>query len=444
MNEAKKMRSISRSITRSRVFGLFSAFLLLDILAILLIIGGWCYFQETSDGQEFQPASLRHFELLTEDQLSSRAQELSDQEFFWFSTPFQSVLARLQYVYEDSQGKESTVYAGRFLIFSWRCLLMMILIQLLILLWEILTGSRKSRKQLAPLYEITRMAQDLTADASFDEDKFHHLEDAISRISPTGPDATLHTGDAELEGLEQAVNSLLERMRQSYQQQTRFVSDASHELRTPIAVIQGYANMLDRWGKDDETILEESIAAIKSESDHMKKLVEQLLFLARGDSGRTKLTMTEFSLREVIKEVFDESVLIDSKHRYRLKGDENITITGDASMIKQAARILVDNAAKYTPEHADITLQVKTNENGHGCFVVQDEGIGIADKDIPHMFERFFRSDPARSRENGGAGLGLSIAKWIVDRHGGYFQVLSREEIGTRITVCFPQQPGCL
>ena len=438
MNETKKMRSISRSVSRGRVASLFFAFLLLDILAALLAVGVWCYFQETPQGQDFQPGASRHFALLAEDQLSPEGQELTHQEDRWFHTPFQSFLARLQYVYKPAKGGETTVYAGRFLVFFWRCLLLMTLVQLLILLWEILTGSRKSRKHLAPLYEITRMAQDLTADSAFDEDKFHHLEDAISRISPTGPDARLQTGDAELEGLEQAVNSLLERMRQSYQQQARFVSDASHELRTPIAVIQGYANMLDRWGKEDETILEESIAAIKSESDHMKKLVEQLLFLARGDSGRTKLTMTEFSLHEMIKEVFDESVMIDPKHRYHLKGDEDITITGDVSMIKQAARILVDNAAKYTPDHADIILQVKKNEKGHSCFVVQDEGIGIAGKDIPHMFERFFRSDPARSRENGGAGLGLSIAKWIIDRHGGYFQVLSREDIGTRITVCFP------
>ena len=107
-------------------------------------------------------------------------------------------------------------------------------------------------------------------------------------------------------------------------------------------------------------------------------------------------------------------------------------------MIKQAARILVDNAAKYTPEGGDILLRTGRNEKGHSFFLVQDEGIGISPDDTPHIFERFFRSDPARSRESGSTGLGLSIAKWIIDRHGGYFQVLSREGIGTRITVCFP------
>lgn len=438
MNETKKMRSISRNISRSWVAGLFAAFLFFDILAAGITFSGWCYFQETSEGQEFNIKSPRHFKLIEEDQIPEQFQDYVNGDNWWSNVPFRDTLIRTQYVYESAPGITSTAYMGKFLVFSWRCLLIVMLVQSITLLSDMLTGSKKARKQLAPLYEMTQMAKELTDAAAFDEEKFHHLEDAISQISPTGPDARLHTGDTELQGLEQAVNSLLERMRQSYQQQARFVSDASHELRTPIAVIQGYANMLDRWGKEDEKILEESITAIKGESDHMKKLVEQLLFLARGDSGRTKLTMEPFSLTEIMKEVYDESVMIDQNHRYKFKGDEDIQITGDLSMVKQAARILVDNAAKYTPANAEIVLQVKKNEKGHSCFMVQDEGIGISGEDVAHVFERFFRADPARGRESGGTGLGLSIAKWIVDRHEGYFQVLSREEIGTRITVCFP------
>ncbi len=440
MNETKKMRSISRNINRSWVAGLLAFFLMFDILITGMALAGWCYFQETAKGQEFHMDTPRGLKLLEEDQIPSYMDNTLTEDAGWRKLPLRDVLSRIQYVHEADPGKTTPVYMGKYLLFVWRCLSIIVLLQCLILLFEILTGSRKARKQLAPLNEITQMAKSLTDAASFDEDRFQQLEDALSRISPTGPDAALHTGDAELEGLEAAVNNLLERMRQSYQQQARFVSDASHELRTPIAVIQGYANMLDRWGKEDEQILTESISAIKSESDNMKKLVEQLLFLARGDSGRTRLTMEELSLGDIMKEVFDESVMIDPAHHYHLKSGEDVRITGDSAMIKQAARILTDNAAKYTPEDADIVLKVQKNEQGCGCFIVQDEGIGIAGEDIPHMFERFFRSDPARSRENGGTGLGLSIAKWIVDRHGGYFQVLSREEIGTRITVCFPPQ----
>ena len=438
MNETKKMKSISRNINRSWVAGLFAAFLLFDILAAGMAVTGWCYFQETARGQEFHIKTTRHFETIDKDRIPKEHQQFAKDSQRWKVVPFRDTLIRAQYVFKGADGRETAIYAGKFLIFFWRCLLLILVIQLITLLSDMLTGSRKARKQLAPLYEMTQLAKELTDAAVFDEEKFHHLEDAISRISPTGPDARLHTGDSELQGLEQAVNSLLDRMRQSYRQQARFVSDASHELRTPIAVIQGYANMLDRWGKEDETILEESISAIKSESDHMKKLVEQLLFLARGDSGRTKLTMEEFSLTDLIREVYDESIMIDQDHRYTFDGEEAIRLTGDCAMIKQAARILVDNAAKYTQAGAEIKLRVRQNEKGHSCFVVQDEGIGIPGKDLPHIFERFFRADPARNRDSGGTGLGLSIAKWIVEKHEGYFQLLSREELGTRITVCFP------
>ena len=228
-------------------------------------------------------------------------------------------------------------------------------------------------------------------------------------------------------------------MRDSYRQQARFVSDASHELRTPISVIQGYANMLDRWGKDDESVLEESIAAIKSESESMKNLVEQLLFLARGINGKTQLTLTQFSLKDMIKEVTEESKMIDDKHIYNyVCFEDDINVYCDSGLIKQTARILVENAAKYTQPGEEIILKVGKN-NDEAYFSIQDNGIGMDEEDVPHIFERFFRADTARVRKDGGTGLGLSIAKWIIDNHKGYFSVLSRKYIGTRITVHLPQ-----
>lgn len=240
--------------------------------------------------------------------------------------------------------------------------------------------------------------------------------------------------------LENSINNLLDRMRDSYRQQSRFVSDASHELRTPLSVLQGYVNMLDRWGKNDEKILDESIDAIKSETQHMQKLVEQLLFLARSDSGKTKLNIQGISLNDMMQEVYEESTMIDHKHKYIFKpAKEDIQAYGDISMLKQTVRILLDNAVKYTPEGSSIILKTMLTNNTPS-FIVQDEGIGIRGNDIPHVFERFFRSDPARRKDNGGTGLGLSIAKWIIDKHGGYFSILSREDIGTRITVSLPQK----
>jgi signal transduction histidine kinase len=171
----------------------------------------------------------------------------------------------------------------------------------------------------------------------------------------------------------------------------------------------------------------------------MNRLVEQLLFLARGDSGRTKLAFEPFSLRDMVREVYEESVMIHPGYKWSLFAEQDVTVTGDAAMLKQAVRILVDNAVKYTQEGQGVALRATANAESIPCVSVQDSGIGIAREDVPHVFERFFRSDPARSRQSGGTGLGLAIAKWIIDRHGGYFELVSSEGIGTRFTICLPQ-----
>ena len=310
--------------------------------------------------------------------------------------------------------------------------------ELLLLLLQSRVGRDRARRLLEPLERMALTAQELSR-VRFDPEKLHHLENAIGTVSPLSPDARIKTGDSELQGLEKAVNDLLDRAHDAYLEQSRFVSDASHELRTPIAVIQGYADMLSRWGKDDEKVLEEGISAIQSESSHMKKLIEQLLFLARGDSGRNQLVMESMDLADMLREVYEESRMIHPERQWRLEAEEPVIVSGDASMLKQTARILVDNAVKYTAEGDRISLRARFKE-GIPCFEVQDNGIGIKQEDLGRIFDRFFRSDPARSRATGGTGLGLSIAKWIVERHGGYFDVFSREGFGTRIGVLLPQE----
>ena len=170
-----------------------------------------------------------------------------------------------------------------------------------------------------------------------------------------------------------------------------------------------------------------------------------MLFLARGDDGRQKLQVETFDLNALMREVCEESGMIEQNHDWRWAGGENpVPCLGDSGMIKQAARILTDNAAKYTPDKGEIRLRAYA-EDGAPRFQVQDTGRGIAGEDLPRIFDRFFRADPARAEKgggtekSGGTGLGLSIAKWIVEKHGGYFDVLSRENIGTRITVCLPK-----
>lgn len=351
--------------------------------------------------------------------------------------------------------------------------------------------NRKTKKLLKPLNELALRADELSR-LEFGENKYQQIEDAISHLDAQGG-ASLSLGDRDLLGIEAAINNLLMRVRESNRQQARFVNDASHELRTPIAVISGYADMLSRWGKNDEKVLDESIAAIQKESTRMKHLVEQLLFLARGDSGRTALQLEETDLRALMQEAYEESVMIDEDHVYRfvapepvrsgdpgsvhsgdpgtvrsgeawqsgepgysaeaassgrsvsgqsgeqgssiepgLSNEPGLTVIADEGLLKQAVRILIDNAAKYTKEHDEIILSVGTSD-GHPFLQVQDDGIGMAEADVVHMFDRFYRADDARSFE--GTGLGLSIAKWIVDKHGGHFEILSRMDIGTRVRI---------
>ena len=322
-----------------------------------------------------------------------------------------------------------------------------------ILVWEVIdllgivSDIRRVRRNLQPLQDLAVAAEALGQAAAIDPmavstEKMATLEEAIAHASVDSP--TVTTGDKDLRSIEVALNGLLRQMQEAKLQQMRFVNDASHELRTPIAVIQGYVNMLDRWGKTDETVLDESIEALKSESDHMQELVEQLLFLARGDSGRNTLQHQTINCASVVQEVWEESCMIDETHVYRCTvvdadlTDTRYQVTGDLAMLKQSMRIIVQNAEKYSPEGSTITLSAIANGDMAG-YSVQDEGIGMSQNDAAHAFERFYRADGARNEGAEGSGLGLSIAKWIVDAHAGTIDVVSREGVGTRFTVLFPR-----
>ena len=298
-------------------------------------------------------------------------------------------------------------------------------------------GRSRVRQHMMQVSLLAQEAQRLgyeEAQRNFRAPRVDVLEQAIDHISPTETER-LHTGDPDLQGLEKAVNDLLDRMQTAYSQQSRFVSDASHELRTPIAVLKGYADLLERWGKDDPQVRDEAIAAIQKEAERMSRLVEQLLFLARGDSGRTQLQPESLDLAELAREVWEESEMIDPRHQWVLEAPQPVPCTADRDMLKQALRILCDNGAKYTPEGKKITIMAYENEKNRPCLAVRDEGMGISREDAAHVFDRFYRSDPARTRQSGGAGLGLSIAEWIAARHNGHMELYSWEGIGSRFTI---------
>ena len=317
----------------------------------------------------------------------------------------------------------------------------LLVIELLLLLSGIGQSLSVTRNALRPLAELTESAQNINKRTSTATRSAAELRDLAGKLDQIDADRletriSLESQQEELSGLTEAINGMLDRINESYNSQMRFVSDASHELRTPIAVIQGYANLLDRWGKNDEKALQESIETIKAEAQNMKDLVEQLLFLARGDNDSLRLSIEALDISAIVREVIRETEMIASSHNISLAYEEDAYIYGDAQLIKQALRILVDNSVKYTPDNENIKVALK-KEGGKIKIAVSDSGIGIMPEDIPHIFERFFRSDESRARKTGGSGLGLSIAKWIIERHGGAVEVVSRRDIGTRITLSF-------
>lgn len=315
------------------------------------------------------------------------------------------------------------------------------LCELLILINNIIKGSRAIRRTLKPLSEMAEKARQLNDEMSSmaNGTRIKDLAGAISDIDASRLDRRISVDDSqnELKSLASAINDMLNRISASYHSQLRFVSDASHELRTPISVIQGYVNLLDRWGKNDEKTMQESIDAIKSETENMKDLVEQLLFLARGDNETIRLHKQDFDACEVVGEIISETQMIDPSHNFEMELKRPAFINADKQLFKQVIRILVDNSIKYSPSGEKIIIRIVCEESSVR-ITVQDNGIGIAPEELPNIFERFYRSDESRARKTGGSGLGLSIAKWIVERHGGYFEVWSRLNIGTRISVVFP------
>lgn len=422
MKEKKKKRpfdtvrvtSIARKINLNYMGRLFMTYITTDVLVFVLLAGIFIV------GMDLQMAGNFSFRY---------TREFSYKIDFWKA------------LYTVSDGSGQVLYqipAGVWLNLLRMGGVILIAAQLLDLIMMAFSGTGQVRRELRPLNQIAARAQELS-EIAFDETKYHNLEDAISNLKVEAMENGIHMHDKDLQGIETALNGLLERIRASYKQQTQFVSDASHELRTPIAVIQGYVNMLDRWGKKDTAILEESIEAIKNESNHMQKLVEQLLFLARGDSNRQNLDMKKHELNSIMREVYEESLMIDEKHRYRFEETETVEVYGDSDMLKQSARILIDNAAKYTKQGEEILIRVGAWKDGSPFYGIQDNGIGMSQEDVTHAFDRFYRADSVRNSKTGGTGLGLSIAKWIVDKHQGYYDIVSREGLGTRFSVVFPQ-----
>ncbi|MBQ3157695.1 MAG: HAMP domain-containing histidine kinase [Clostridia bacterium] len=303
-------------------------------------------------------------------------------------------------------------------------LLGILLIDLARIIYFIRHRERLHKTVLAPIRDITELASTLSA------------SNLSNRINIAGT-------KNELKDLAVVINSMLDRIERSYNSQKQFVSDASHELRTPIAVLQGYINMLSRWGKSDPDVLDEGINAITQETQSMKELVESLLFLARHDKKTLMMEMEAFDALDVLTELHKEAAMVTPEDTFILSPAESCPLEGDRSMIKQVMRILCDNAVKYTPKGGVIQLGIE-RKPGWITLSVADNGPGITAEDLPKIFDRFYRADAARRSEGGGHGLGLSIARIIVMAHGGKLRVRSKVGSGSTFYVDLPEKQDSL
>lgn len=277
----------------------------------------------------------------------------------------------------------------------------------------------------------------------------HRISDCMGDMIKQANRITIHNLENErlhVEGIQNelkdvalTINSMLDRLELSYETQKQFVSDASHELRTPIAVVQGYVNMLDRWGAEEPEVLEESVEAIKNEAQSMQELVEKLLFLSRHDKKTLKLAKRKFNVGKMVREVMKDATLLAKNRTVEALDIEEMLLYGDRQMLKEALRVLVENAIKYTSDGDSIYIGCE--QEGDNCvFTVADTGMGMMEKDMEYLFQRFYRSDNVRNGSISGHGLGLSIAKLIVLKHVGTIEVTTQYTRGTSFRIQIPIQ----
>jgi two-component system sensor histidine kinase ArlS len=238
----------------------------------------------------------------------------------------------------------------------------------------------------------------------------------------------------ELHKMVETFNRMMGRIEQSFVKQQQFVSDASHELKTPITIIESYAKMLRRWGMNNEKVQREAVETIYEESVRMKQLTQHLLDLVSLDDGGSEsiqmIDMLELCghTAKVMRRMYKRDIEIQSEY-------PNIIISADSNKLKQLLLIILDNALKYSKS----TIIISLFKDQAGVYIrIKDRGIGIPPEELKHVFDRFYRVDRARQRKTGGAGLGLSIAQSIVKQSKGDIKIFSEENVGTVVEIFLP------
>jgi heavy metal sensor kinase len=289
-----------------------------------------------------------------------------------------------------------------------------------VLLLAAVGGYWLSRRALAPVDRITDAAREITAES-------------LSRRLNVPP-----TGD-ELERLSATLNDMIARLEASFVRTARFTADASHELRTPLAVIRTTADVALR-GSQPPAELREALEQVAAEAERTAQLVENLLTIAKADSGDAGFRRMRVDLAAAVEEACAEAAVLARVKRVDLVAPaarDPLWVVGDVNALRRLFLILLDNAIKYTAAGGGVSVELDAHE-GIAIARVVDTGIGIPAQHVPHIFERFYRVDSARTRDRGGVGLGLAIARWIGDAHGGSIDVASVVDRGSTFTVRLP------
>ena len=279
-------------------------------------------------------------------------------------------------------------------------------------------GAWLTRAAFRPINEITATTQSIVG-----------AEDLSRRVAvPVAQD--------ELHRLTVTINDMLARLDQQFNTQRRFLADVSHELRTPLAAMRGNLEVLDRGAARDPQLLTESLADMRSEVSRLIRMVNDLLLLAQSEAG-IQLRREPVELDSLLLELHRELRPLANGVQLRLGHEDQLSVVGDRDRIKQALLNLTANALQHTAPGGSVTLSVGARES-YAAIIVADTGSGISAEDMPHIFERFYRADRARTRIGGGAGLGLPIVKWIAEAHGGDVTVESSPGVGSRFTLLLP------
>ncbi len=275
-----------------------------------------------------------------------------------------------------------------------------------------------TRNSLRPIEEITNTARSIALSQGF------------------GQRLTVGKSRDEVGTLAVTFNEMLASLDEAYAAQRRFVADASHELRSPLTSIRSNIDILRRALDAPREDRAEALADVAAEVDRLSRLTSDLLLLARADAGH-KVEMSKLSLDHLVTDVHRRMETQARGVALRLGPARKVTVMGNQVWLKQLLLILLDNALKYTPSGGSVNLSLE-RDGGSALVKVSDTGIGIAAEDLPHVFERFYRADKARARDEGGAGLGLAIARWIAEEHDGDLTVESEPGRGTTFTLRLP------